>query len=1662
MKNNNWNRKRILKTVGKVLLTLLGLFVIFILALRTPWAQNVIVERLTNFVSSKTGTEVEVDRIYITFSGDIKAEGIYLEDTQGDTLLFAKELQLDLPIYPLLFNNRLSIDNVTADGLSANIKRGLNKDRFNFSFLIDAFSTPTDTTQYSEPMEISLGDFSLLNWKIDYEDDYMGAYFHLSLGTLETDFEEFDLESMVFSVGDFELGNTQLTYTQTHPFPENNEPNTSPLPTINAGQFKLNEVTFEYDSSPDKLKTSGNIHLLNITEAYLDLSNFKYTLDKLILEDTAIALSLDTSLDTTQTQKNPQQSVPLEWPSLELMANNISLRNNEFHFSRQGEHTNDSTFDPDNFKVRDVTFNAFDFNYKPKNFEVSVEDTYFKVSGGIDLKRLAFNAQVSDKEAFIKDFSLAVNQSNLLLDLGMEYETIEKALGNKANSKVDMAISDMSIAPADIQKFMPQLPQNQYLDSLSRYSITGNFEASGNQQKINHLNSEIHWGPNTHVYVQGEADAITDQNRFTYNLNDINFITTNSDIKRFISDKELGIQIPETISILGDAKGSLTSVESKLRLSIPQGDIKIKGTANFEDHMQFNGTLKTDSLQLGKILNNAQWGLLSLDLNASGSGTTLSNLNAKIDGLIPVLEFGEYAYKEIRIHGDVTDGSGKAALEMKDRNLNFKSTAHIDLKSETNSIQFNAELVGADLRALGLTKKDIKLAGSLEGSYNGISNNFTLVTNINDGIAVTDNKQYQILPITMNAHVQDSITEVKIKSGFINGGFFSNASPERINLALKKQFENYFSTDSLNIKEIDNVKATLDLAISPTPIISKVFFDGLQELDSLTIDGNFDAFTKEISGQVIIPRFSYAGSSIDSLRINLKGDANDLGFMAGVSELNYQPLLLKKTYLEGNLKNKELLLDFSSVNDTTTIMHISSELVFKKDTLKLHVSPNNLVLNKKPWAIPEDNAISLATSYSNFENILLSRNDQKLEVSTQISGIPSDHIGIQFENFQLQTFLSLFNPEEPLAQGIVKGNFVILNPYEASGLVSELNIDQFRLLQNPLGTLSLNASSKSLLDYDIDLILKGGGANLRLTGDYVAKKKGADLNLELDIQKLETRIVQGFFADELSNPSGNVSGSLLVNGSLTQPAYSGRINFNDVGFTLSAFKTDLKINDQQLDLNEEEITLSSFRINDAKQGSILLDGAITTDNLFIPGFDLTVRAKNFLALNSNKGDNDLVYGSAIIDTDLKISGDLELPVVDGSLSIGDTTNITYLVPQTQYEIQEREGVVIFVNRENPNAILTRNSGETPNSVFAGMDINTTLEISEDAVFTIVLDEKTQDKLQASGNASLSLNIDPNQDIRLSGRLELSSGFYRTSLYNLVSREFKINDGSSVTWSGDPYNAKLDVTAIYELETSAAPLMSSISFGQDTAISGQYQRSSTFLVYLNVGGEITAPELSFALDMPENAQGSYGGAVYGRIQQLNEQESELNKQVFSLLALNRFYPTSGSDGSNGGAIALARNNVNKVLSSELNSISNKILGNSGFELDFDLDSFQDYQNDGYQNRTQLNINASKKLFDDRLIVTAGSALDVEGSAANSDTATPVIGNVMLEYLLTKEGTYRLKGFRRQEYQNVIDGQLIVTGLAFIFDREFNKFSQLFKPVKLKTENHVDENKNGKEN
>ncbi|WP_282049155.1 translocation/assembly module TamB domain-containing protein [Maribacter aquivivus] len=1649
MTNTNSKFKKYLKLLGKIILGVLLLFFILVLVVRTPWAQNFIVSKVTNYISDKTNTKVEVDKLYLTFSGDIQVENVFLEDKKGDTLFYTKSLQADIPIYPIIFKNSLSIDSVISDGVVAYINRADNPDDFNFTFLIDALTTPTDTTSASsEPMDISIGSLDLTDWKLNYTDTYLGTNINLILGNLNVDVTEFDLERMKFSLDELNLTNTQFTYNQTHPFPITEDTTSTTLPFIQLEDFKIENVSVNYNSKPDGLQTQLKLGSIELTDILADVSKNRYETNDFIFQDSQIAIQITS--DESE-QNNTYNNKEFQWPKFIIAANNINIAKNTFSYSLNGNISNVDTFNPNAFKIQNFQLLAENLAYQPENFNADVSNFSFSEPSGIRLNQLAFKTSLSDTEASISDLIFDMNQSSANANLAIQFNSLQGAIKNPKKSTISVDISNLNLELEDVLKLVPELAKNQYLDSLSSQPITGNLKAIGSLKKVNDFNTELQWGKDTKLTAKGSISNLTTIDSLTYDLNNISFKSTKLAVNKIISSKELGISIPETILAKGSLSGGTTWVNPDMNIKIPEGAATINALVNFDDIMKFNGQISVDSLQLGKLLQNDQLGKLSLKIKGKGAGSELSDFDSNIDGTITQFQYDGYDYKDITITGNLKDGNGTVTANIDDPNLNMKVNSTMALSSQENDIVFTSNIIGADLQELGLTKNNIKIAANIKGNYTGTPSNFTVNTTIEDGITIADNEQYQVATISLKAHIEDSITDVSVKSNFLNGQLTSNASPNRITDALKKQLEQYFSTDDTTIEVEDDIDANLALAIIPTPVLSKVFFNGVEDLDSLNIDASFNSKKRKISAEVKVPHISYAGSSVDSLNAFIKGDSVNLKFSAGLADLIYEPIHLKQTYLEGSLKNKELLLDFNSKNDSVPVMHIASGLVFQKDTLKLHISPKNLILNKKQWDIPEDNNIVLAESFSDFKNVILSRNSQKMEISNKIPKMESDHIGILFQNFQLQTFLSFFNPEEALAKGKVEGNFVIINPYAASGLVADIDIKDFQVMENPLGTLTLDASSKSLSEYDFDLALKDGGANLTLTGDYAAKENTADLNMELDIQKLEASVIQGLSNEQLSDAKGYLDGSLLVNGTLAEPKYSGRINFNDFSLTLSAYKSTFAIDNEHIDIDQDEITFNSFAINDINQGTLTVDGTITTKSFANPDFDLSVKTDQFRVLDSKKGDDELVYGIASIKADLTVKGNLELPVIDGKLRIRDVTDLTYIVPQNELDIQERDGVVIFVNRESPDAILTRTDGEKSNSFFAGMDINTTLEIGNDAKFTIVLDEKTDDKLQASGAATLNLNIDPNQDIRLSGRLELDSGFYRTSLYNLVSREFKIQKGSSIVWSGDPFDAKMDVTAIYEIETSASSLMSSISYGTDSGVSGTYQQATDFLVYLNIDGQLMLPEISFALDMPESEQGNFGGAVYSRIQQLNEQESELNKQVFSLLALNRFYPTTGSDGSSGGVVSIARNNVNKVLSNELTSISNKLLGKTGFELGFDLDSFDDYESGSAQSRTQLNINASKKLFNDRLIVTAGSAVDVEGSASSSETETPLIGNVTLEYLLSEEGTYRLKGFRRQEYQNIIDGQLIITGVAFIFNREFNKFSQLFSPLeKEKTE------------
>ena len=1655
-------KHKIAKRIIRFFFLLLVFFLCIILFIRSPWGQDIIVNRVINYVFNKTGTEIAIKRLFVTFSGDIQLEGLYLEDQKGDTLLYSKSLEADIALRPLLFENALELDDLEWKGVTARIIRNEDAEKFNFTFLQEAL-IPQDSVagpEKSDPFKMAIGRIILEDFDLIYTDAFLGIDSKMKYGNLFLEVDEIDLDAMHFSVDNFEIHNAQLNYKQSKVLPTNDNEKRPQLPSISIAEFSVDNVQANYTSKPNKLEIYTDLSEFYFNSFKADIANSTYEIDDLRLKNSMISLKNDNVKGGVKDATTNQSLSDFQWPAFNIAASKIDMENNTLFYTRGNSEALKGVFNPNDISLQNFRLKANDLTYEPKLANLNVEALSFLEKSGFLLQSMTFESSLGDAHLKFDAISLVTGNSSIAGAVALKYATIDQLFNTPSGVQVEVKVPNLRFGLEDAFYFQPALAYNANFVNAKQHLFKGQLFANGTLENIVLADTRLNWGDNTSVALSGMMTNPTDITSFSFELSDLNGLTSRSDILLFVSEEDLGITIPQEVKLSATAKGTPQNFITNAKVKIPEGTAHLEGPFNFKNGFDFKGTLNIDSLQLNKLLKNEQFGEVSLTADGSVSGTSLRSLKANFAANISRFQFNGYNYENIATEGQINNGKGDVGLDYKDKNLHFSSAINMVLDTTAYDIQLNMDLKGANLRALNLTSSEIKLRTGAKVLFKGSPDDFDLSATLSGSVAVLDNIQYKTDVIDLVTHIDSSATQLAISSSFLNGNLDSNSSPEKITSAIRQQFLSYFSEASETDAVTDSVKVQINAQLRPEPILTEVFFKGLQRLDTVTLDATFDAVSKKLSADFHMPSAQYKTSILDSLKINLNGDANNLEFSAAIGGLKYRPINIKKTFFEGRLKNRELLLDFVSYDEDEKSVHLAAEMSLQKDTVHLHISPNELILDKSQWSIPDDNSMAFVNEHLYFEQMVLSKDNEKMELTAAAPENQKDHFGLLFENFRLQTLLSFFNPDKALASGVLQGSFILENPYGATGLVTDLTIDEFALLENPMGRLTIEATSNNFSAYTIDMAIMDKGLDLDLSGNYTASEKSANLDIDIDLKKLEMQFLQGFFKEEITQAKGYLSGHLKLGGRLNDPLYNGQISFHQTALEVAKLNTAFNIDTESITFDDAKVSVDQFHIKDANGNLLIINGAIDTKTFDNPGFDLNFKAENFSLLNATEENNELYYGIFSADADVQLSGDLNLPKMRGEIRIEKGTELTYVVPEERLDIQERDGVVIFVNRENPDDILTISEKEEASNRIRGFDIDMGLEIDEDVVFNIVLDQRTDDRLQVQGEANFKLNIDPNGIIGLTGKYELQNGFYQTNLYNLVSRKFDIRSGSSITWLGDPFDAKLDVTAIYKVETSPAPLMSEVTSGIDTGLASVYQDKIPFLVYLNVKGKITTPDLSFELDIPKEAQSDAGGVVYGRVQQLNEQEPELNKQVFSLLAFNRFFPTTGSDGSSGGASSLARNNVNQVLSGGLNTFSDKIFGNSGFELDFDLDSFTDYRGTTAQDRTQLNINAKDQFFDDRLIVSVGSSVDVNGSALPGQKETPIIGNVSLEYLLTKNGRYRLKGYQKNEYTNIIDGQLIVSGLAFIFDREFNKFSELFRPMKDKEETDKKKDKKNK--
>jgi hypothetical protein len=510
---------------------------------------------------------------------------------------------------------------------------------------------------------------------------------------------------------------------------------------------------------------------------------------------------------------------------------------------------------------------------------------------------------------------------------------------------------------------------------------------------------------------------------------------------------------------------------------------------------------------------------------------------------------------------------------------------------------------------------------------------------------------------------------------------------------------------------------------------------------------------------------------------------------------------------------------------------------------------------------------------------------------------------------------------------------------------------------------------------------------------------------------------------------------MKLKGSPDQPDLNGTLMLNDFSSTAVVSNMKYRFAETKIELSQNSIELGTIRLKDAKDNDAVLSGSIRHNYFDDIAFNLKFNTDAFQFLNTTVKENELYYGNLFLKASVAITGTPDLPKLAIDASTLSNTHLFVQPFSSEEEIINQEEYIIFANPELFNEDSMRIVEQRIRKSRVPFDLSLKLQVTDDAILNIIVDPSTEDQLICAGTANLNLNINPAGVMTVIGNYTIEKGSYSLNYQQLVKREFEIVKGSSINFSGDVMKAAFDITASYKTRVSTYELLSSQTVLSETEKQSSSQRVDV-VVFMILRGNIKEPIITFDIQIPDTQDDGVNSAINRKLADLRHNPEELNKQAFGLLVFNSFITDNSSStslGDSGANIALS--SVSSLLTDQLNRFADQYI--KGFEIDIGVESFT--QGADANAMTQMQVNVSKKLFEDRLTVNVGTNVNLNAENAGSvfqSNLSGITGDYVLEYKLTESGTYNIKVFHQSDYNAIEQSNAYKNGVGLIYRKSFN--------------------------
>ena len=1295
-----------------------------------------------------------------------------------------------------------------------------------------------------------------------------------------------------------------------------------------------------------------------------------------------------------------------------------------------------------NLNVHNINSKISDIQFEGDTIRGTIERMSASEQSGFVLKNMSCYVKLSSHGMELDALNILTPQTNLFTDLIFHFKKFRDFDDFVTNVNMQASFKNSIVCFQDVAYFVPGLRAVH-----NCFDISGKYTGT-----ISHLHGKdmrIGWGKFSTFEGDADMNGLPDIDKTVIKVNVTNLVTSKKEIEalpRPPFDVEGNIKLPDNIEYLntihlnGNFEGYISDFNANGVLTTDIGTV-IGALHMRQDTVHntayYKGTFQTQAFNIGRFLGIKDMGSITSLLTIEGKGLRKDNADAIINGSMQSFYFNKYTYKNTTLNGEFRKGFFSGMAQVNDPNLHMNFNGVIDFVSAKHSYKFDSRIYYADLMAMHIirdTSSPAILSTHIKVDAEGnTADDITGKVSIDSIRYALHRQTYHINYLTITSDLKDGYRTIDLTSDYADAKVSGHYSP----LNSAKCFEGLIATylpdrytKELHLKNNkDFHDYSFDIHFKENTGLTDLFIPSLKIAQGTNVKGYYKEKSDDFFLNCQSPLVEWNGRQAKNLVVNATGYNDKLKIRANTDTLNVSDSLYAAGFnVHANVFNDTIHYGVNWNNDSGNHANIPGFIAFTKSAQTVFKMINPVIdLADSSWQLNKQNLLIIDTTGTTAQDIIFYHDQQYISVMGRLSDKKTDAMVINFHKFNLEDLLVT----APTFKGIVDGTASISLANNHLLFVSALNFSDIYVNKEYIGSGAINSywdnSTQSIatngqISYNDD-------KSLSFLGNYYPSKDSENISIDLVLHGLQIKTFNSYTKGICSNMDGSLTGNIHVSGNLNKPVFKGNLFADLKKIKVDYLNTYYHSPEIDITVAPDTFQVKPSRLFDDKGDTAILSGNLYHNHFKNLKLDFGITTNNFLCLNTKDDNNNSFFGQGYVSGNVNIYGYVNSLHIDANITTQKRT--VFNIPLSNASEVEESDFIHFVNKKD----IKGKKKQSYKVNLSGLQLDFNIHITPDATTKVIFASKVGDMLTSKGNGNVEIAMNNIGDFSMRGNYTVTDGSYRFVLQNVINEDFYLQPGGTIQWNGDPYNAEININTTHLVRTSLQPL-----FPFDTTHT--YSKSVPVNCNLNLSGKLTAPDIKFDIDLPTVDQDTKQ-----TVSSYLANPDEMNRQVFALLIIKSFLPVQEGGGSGSPTPTIIPGTAaTAILSSQLTNLLNSISNKVNIGVNINPASTLSPQ--------EVQLLLSTELLGGRVLVNTDMAqIGTTSSGAQTENTNNVVGEVTVEYLVSKDGKLRFKAFNKANDNTTTNLQNApyTQGAGVSYKESFNSIGELIAKIRARMKN-----------